>query len=723
MAKGRAMRWMTKMVLALAAMLAAMPPAQAEDGYDLWLRYHLLAPAPRATVAAHAGAIVAPENPSPSLAAALAELDRGLGGLLGAPVPRTATPRPGALVIGTPAELPKLAALDLPLESLGDEGYLIRSVSLDGAPVTLITANTDIGLLYGAFAWLRRAQTGAPLDALDIASAPKITLRMLDHWDNLDRTVERGYAGRSIWDWWKLPDWRDPRYTDYARANASIGINGAVLNNVNASADSLTARYIAKAAALAGVFRPYGIRVYLSARFSAPIEIGGLETADPLDPAVAAWWKAKADEIYAAIPDFGGFLVKANSEGQPGPQDYHRSHADGANMLAAALAPHHGVVLWRAFVYSAENDEDRAKQAYDEFKPLDGRFTPNVILQVKNGPIDFQPREPFSPLFGAMPQTPLGLELQITKEYLGFATHLVYLGPLFEEALDADTYAHGSGSTVAEVVEGKLDGHELSAIAGVANIGSDRDWTGSDFNQANWYVFGRLAWNPDLSSRAIAEEWIKQTFTNDPAFVKPVADMMMASRQAAVDYMTPLGLAHQMGTGHHYGPAPWVSDLARPEWNPVYYNRADARGIGFDRTASGSNAVAQYAPPVAKRFADLDTVGEDYLLWFHHLPWDYRMRSGDTLWNTLVRRYTRGVDAVAAMQRTWQSLAPYVDRERHRKAATFLSIQRREAQWWRDASIAWFQSLSKLPLPPGEEPPAQSLEYYQALRFPHAPGH
>ena len=723
MAKGRAMGWMTGLLLVLTAMAVSAPAAHAEDGYDLWLRYHLLDPAPRDTVTAHATAILAPADPSPSLAAALDELNRGLGGLLGAPAPRTAAPRPGALVIGTPTELPPLAALGLPLESLGSEGYLIRSATFHGAPVTLVTANTDAGLLYGAFAWLRLAQTGAPLDRLDIASAPKIKLRMLDHWDNLDRTVERGYAGQSIWNWWKLPDWRDPRYVDYARASASIGINGAVLNNVNASADSLTARYIGKTAALADVFRRYGIRVYLSARFSAPIEIGGLKTADPLAPEVRAWWKAKADEIYAAIPDFGGFLVKANSEGQPGPQDYHRTHAEGANMLAAALRPHRGVVLWRAFVYSAGNDEDRARQAYDEFKPLDGKFAENVILQVKNGPIDFQPREPFSPLFGAMPQTPLGMEFQITKEYLGFATHLVYLGPLFEEALDADTYARGPGSTVAKVVEGALDEHALSAIAGVANIGSDRDWTGSDFNQANWYVFGRLAWNPEASSREIAREWVEQTFTADPAFVAPVVAMMMGSRQAAVDYMTPLGLAHQMGTGHHYGPAPWVNDLARPEWNPAYYNRADAHGIGFDRTASGSNAVAQYAPPVAERFAALDTVGEDYLLWFHHLPWTHRMPSGDTLWTTLVRRYGRGVDTVAAMQRTWQSLAPYVDRARHQKAATFLSIQRREAEWWRDASIAYFQSLSHVPLPPGEAPPAHRLDYYEALRFPHAPGH
>ncbi|RIA43698.1 alpha-glucuronidase [Hephaestia caeni] len=714
---------MTRLLLALALLLGIAPAAHAEDGYDLWLRYRPLAAAPRAVVAAQAAAILAPADPSPSLRAALGELDRGLAGLLGAPPPRATTPRAGALVIGTPAELPRLTALGLPLARLGDEGYLIRSVTLDGAAVTVIAANTDIGLLHGAFAWLRLAQTGARLDDLDMSSAPRIAIRMLDHWDNLDRSVERGYAGQSIWDWWRLPDYRDPRYTDYARANASIGINGAVLNNVNAAPDMLTPRFIAKAAALADVFRPYGIKVWLSVNFASPKVLGGLPTADPLDPQVAAWWRAKADEIYAAIPDFGGFLVKANSEGQPGPGDYHRSHAEGANMLAAALRPHHGIVIWRAFVYSADNAEDRPRQAYSEFKPLDGRFAANVILQVKNGPVDFQPREPFSPLFGAMPETPLALEVQITKEYLGFATHLVYLAPLFEEALDADTYAKGKGSTVAKVIEGRLDGHALSAIAGVANIGSDRDWTGSDFNQANWYAFGRLAWNPDLSSRTIAEEWIKQTFTTDPAFVAPVAAMMMGSRQAAVDYMTPLGLAHQMATGHHYGPAPWVGDLDRPEWNPTYYNRADANGIGFDRTASGSDAVAQYAPPVARRFADLGTVGDDYLLWFHHLPWGYRMASGDSLWNTLVSRYGRGVDAVAAMQRTWAGLDRYVDRERYAKAATFLAIQHREAGWWRDASIAYFQSLSKLPLPPGARPPAHDLDYYKALRFPYAPGH
>ena len=395
-----------------------------------------------------------------------------------------------------------------------------------------------------------------------------------------------------------------------------------------------------------------------TARFSAPIEIGGLATADPLEPSVRAWWAAKADEIYRAIPDFGGFLVKANSEGQPGPQDYGRSHADGANALAAAVAPHGGVVMWRAFVYSAQPTEDRAAQAFDQFKPLDGRFAANVLVQVKNGPIDFQPREPFHPLFGAMPKTPLMLEFQITKEYLGFATHLAYLGTLYEETLSADTFSRGKGSTVAKVVDGSLDRHALTGIAGVANVGSDRNWSGSQFDQANWYAFGRLAWNPAASARTVAEEWARMTFSNAPQFVQPVVDMMMASRETVVDYMTPLGLAHLMASHHHYGPAPWAEDLERPDQRPTYFHRADREGLGFDRTRAGSGAVTRYAPEVARAFGDIDKVPEKYLLWFHHVPWDRRLASGRTLWDELVVRYSRGVDGVAELQRQWGALAP-----------------------------------------------------------------
>ena len=697
-------------------------PAMAEDGYALWLRYVPLDAGRQAAYRAHATELVVDAG-TPTGRAIRDELQRGLHGLLGrAPVPAARAGRAGAIVVGTPATSPQLAALRLDLSALGEEGYLLRSVRIDGRPATAVAANTELGALYGAFHLLRLVQTAQPLDALDIRQAPKTRVRVLNHWDNLDRYVERGYAGESIWDWHKLPDWTAPRYTDYARANASIGINGTVLNNVNTSAQSLTPMYLEKAAALAGVFRPYGIKVYLSARFSAPIEIGGLETADPLDPAVRAWWKAKADEVYRIIPGFGGFLVKANSEGQPGPQDYGRSHADGANMLAEALAPHGGIVMWRAFVYSHEEPDDRAKQAYTEFVPHDGRFAPNVLVQVKNGAIDFQPREPFHPLFGAMPETPLMMEFQITKEYLGFATHLAYLAPMYAETLRADTHARGPGSTVARVVDGSLEGHQLTGMAGVANIGSDRNWSGSHFDQANWFAFGRLAWDPYLDPEAIAREWVKMTFSTDPGFVDPVVAMMMGSREAVVDYMTPLGLHHLMGRGHHYGPAPWVEGGPRADWTSVYYHRADAKGIGFDRSASGSNAVAQYAPPVAAQFGDLATVPEEFLLWFHHVPWDHRMASGNTLWDELVLRYGRGVDYVAGMRRTWDGLAGKVDPERHAQVAAFLAIQEKEAQWWRDASIAYFQTFSKRPLPAGEPAPPHSLAYYQALQFPFAPG-
>ncbi|WP_414648198.1 alpha-glucuronidase family glycosyl hydrolase [Dyella sp.] len=707
------------MAVALFALFAGS--AHAEDGYDLWLRYRPLPAQQAAAYRSHASQLVFGAA-SPTQTVTRQELLRGLGGLLGrAPAVSDSVTRDGAILIGTPASSPLIQHLQLDTRSLGKEGYLIRSVVVDGHPATAIVGNSDVGALYGAFRFLRLLQTAQSIEHLDLHDAPRLKLRVLDHWDYLNGQVERGYAGASIWDWWKLPDWRDPRYTDYARANASIGINGTVVNNVNAGAEILTPRYLQKVAALADVFRPYGIRVYISARFSAPMEIGGLKTADPLDPQVRQWWRNKADEIYKLIPDFGGFLVKANSEGQPGPQDYKRTHADGANMLADALAPHGGVVMWRTFVYSPSN-EDRAKQAYDEFKPLDGQFRPNVLLQTKNGPIDFQPREPFSPLFGAMPKTPMMMELEITKEYLGFATHLVYLGPLFEEVLRADTMTHGKGSTVAKVIEGSLDGQTLTGMAGVANIGTDRNWCGSIFNQANWYVFGRLAWNPDLSSRAIAEEWVRMTFSNDDAFIHPVVDMMMGSREAAVDYMTPLGLHHQMGPGHHYGPAPWDASEARADWRPVYYNRADRNGIGFDRTRSGSDAVDQYAPPVAAQFNDVKQTPENLLLWFHHVPWDYRMRSGHTLWYELVAHYTQGVEDVKQMRQTWARLDGYIDPQRYQQTAAFLAIQEKEAQWWRDACIAYFQSKSGLPLPAGFAPPQHSLQYYESLKFDNVPG-
>jgi len=702
---------MIALLIAVAAML--WPTAAApEDGYDLWLRYQPVNAAVRANTIEHALTIVSEAN-SPTLKAAEGELQRGLNSLLGRPVRTSSRPLDGAVVLGTSRSSPIIAGLRLPLKKLGREGFLIRSATVDGKRLTVIAGNEDVGVLYGAFAFLRLIQTGQPIDKLDINETPSSPLRMLNHWDNLDRTVERGYAGSSLWDWHKLPEWRDPRYTDYARANASIGINATVLTNVNANAEVLTPQYLEKVAALAETFRPWGIRVFLTARFSAPIEIGGLRTADPADPVVSAWWRAKSDEIYRTIPDFGGFLVKANSEGQPGPQDYGRTHADGANMLADALAAHGGAVIWRAFVYTAKADEDRAKQAFDEFRPLDGRFRPNVMLQVKNGPIDFQPREPFHPLFGAMRKIPVVLEAQITKEYLGFATHLAYLGPMWEEVLEADTCRPRCGTPVGRTIQG---------MAGVSNIGTDRNWTGSQFDQANWYAFGRLAWNHDLRARDIADEWTRMTWGNRPEVVAPIVEMMMHSREAVVDYMGPLGLHHLMATGHHYGPGPWVDNLPRRDWNPTYFHRADASGIGFDRTKTGSNAVSQYAPEVGNCFAARSCVSDAYLLWFHHVGWDVRMRSGRTLWDELLTHYDLGEARVHEMRRTWQSLKGQVDAQRFHEVEGFLDIQEREAKWWRDASIAYFQSVSGRRLPTDMRPPEQSLNNYRAMKFTNVPG-
>jgi alpha-glucuronidase len=687
----------TPLRLLIGALLAVSASAAcAEDGYDLWLRYRLVEAEWRGAYSARATSVVETVR-SPTLDAAANELRRGIAGMLGS--------EPGA-------KLGEGAIVLARSSRGGDEGYCIESRRTGGHAVTMISARSDTGALYGAFALLRLMQTRALPVHLHICDTPAVALRMLDHWDNLDGTIERGYAGPSLWNWAQLPA-IDPRLIDYARADASVGINGVVLNNVNADARILTPDYLRKVAAIADAWRPYGIRVYLSARFSAPMELGHLPTADPLDPRVRSWWRAKADEIYRRIPDFGGLLVKANSEGQPGPQSYGRSHADGANMLADALAPHHGTVIWRAFVYSGATQEDRAKQAFDEFRPLDGKFRPNVVLQVKNGPIDFQPREPFHPLFGAMPRTRLAMEVQLTKEYLGENTNLAYLGTMWSEVLRSRTARPRRTSRVLD---------SLSAMAGVANVGGDRDWTGSEFDQANWYAFGRLAWDPAADPETIAAEWTRMTWGNGPKLVRPIVAMMMRSRQAVVDAMTPLGLAHQMASDHHYGPGPWVSDQPAPLWNPTYYNRADATGIGFDRTAAGSNAVAQYAPRIGRCFADLGCVPDDYLLWFHHLPWTYRMRSGESLWEALVRRYDRGVAQVRAMNRTWASLAPMVDMPRHLETAAKLQRQLLEAQWWRDASIAYFQSVSRLPLPAETRPPDHGLAWYKAIHFDTVPG-
>ncbi len=697
----------------------------AENGYRLWQRYELLSDA--RLIKKYRAAIpeILVEGSTPTLLAAEKELALALEGLLGSPVPLAEKMGNSAsLVAGTPATSAFIRSLNLTerLKAVGDEGYLLLNTTQEGKKALVIAANTDIGVLYGSFHLIRLLQTQQDIDKLSISSAPRIKHRVLNHWDNLDRTVERGYAGFSLWNWHKLPHFIDQRYIDYARANASVGINGTVLTNVNANALVLTEEYLLKVAALADAFRPYGIKVYLTARFSAPLEIGGLETADPLDPQVQAWWKKKAAEIYHHIPDFGGFLVKADSEGQPGPHNYKRTHAEGANMLADALAPMGGIVMWRAFVYSEHAPDDRAKQAYNEFKPLDGQFRDNVLLQVKNGAIDFQPREPFHPLFGAMPQTPLMMEFQITQEYLGQSNHLVYLSPLFKEVLASDTHAKGAGSTVAKVIDGSLDNHRLSGIAGVANIGNDLNWTGHPFGQANWYAFGRLAWDHALSSEAIAEEWIKMTFSNETKLVAPVKQMMLQSYEAAVNYMTPLGLHHIMAWSHHYGPGPWIKDKHRADWTSVYYHQANKEGIGFDRTATGSNAIAQYAPAVAEKFGNVKTCPEDYLLWFHHLPWNYTMSSGNSLWDELALRYQLGVNSVRQMQQSWEGVQPHTDPDRFMQVKSLLAMQEREAIWWKNACLLYFQTFSGMPLPAGVEKPDNDLEYYMQLDPKFVPG-
>jgi alpha-glucuronidase len=718
-----------KNLIFLLFLLISNSNLQAEDGYELWLRYKPVTDPERL---AEYKTLIQNFNivgNSPTLKAAQAELERGLTGLLGRNTP---------LSINSHFRIGTLEALGLTNEyyaknadeKLGKEGFFIFS---QNGKVT-ITAQGDIGVLYGVFHFLRLMQCHYPLKNLDILEKPKVKNRILNHWDNLNRTVERGYAGFSIWDWHRLPDYIDQRYIDYARANASIGINGVVLTNVNANAQILTPYYLEKVKALAAVFRPFGIKVYLTARFSAPIELSKMKTADPLDPSVQKWWKDKIAEIYEFIPDFGGFTVKANSEGQPGPQNYGRNHADGANLFADALAPHGGIVMWRAFVYEASK-EDRHKHGYNEFKPLDGQFRKNVMVQVKNGAIDFQPREPYHPLFGAMPKTPIMPEFQITHEYLGQATHLVYSGSLFQETLNADTYAKGKGSTVAKVMDGSLDGHELTGIAGVANIGTDRNWCGHPFLQSNWYAFGRLAWNHNLQvDRQILSEWLTMTFRGaadstrsirdfSDNFLRPMQQIMSESRENMVNYMTPLGLHHIMAYGHHYGPAPWVDFGSRPDWNCTYYHRADSIGVGFDRTASGSHALSQYPPSVMGQFSDPKTCNLDYLLWFHHVKWGETLSTGRTLWDEMCTRYQSGVDFVSMENRLWQNnLGIYVDKERFEQVRMLLNIQEKEAVWWRNACLLYFQTFSKMPLPSEVTASGKNLDYYKGLRSPYAPG-
>ena len=613
---------MKKALLSLFISVLALT-ASAEDGHQLWLRYQ---PENKAKVMT--------EQQSPTIQIAKQELQTFYDG--------------ASVTLRIDATMPD------------DEGYRI-----DG---NTIRARRDAGLLYGAYALLR-GESGE--------SHPGFPLRLLNHWDNLDGSIERGYAGESIFEWFHLDE---QLIREYARANASIGINGSVLNNVNASPKILTKPYLKEIQKIAQILRPYGIKVYLSINFASPMALGDTKTADPLDKSVARWWKKKAREIYQLIPDFGGFLVKANSEGQPGPGDYHRTHADGANMLADALKPYKGIVMWRCFVYGANHKgEDRVKQAVSEFKPLDGQFRDNVILQTKNGPLDFQPREPYSPIFDQIKKTPNMVELQITQEYLGQSRHLVYLAPMWKEFFSF------------------VNPKELKGIAGVANIGKDRNWCGHHFSQANWYAFGRLAWNPELTSEQIAEEWLRQTFSAEAPFVATVSRIMQESREACVNYMMPLGLHHIFMFDHHYGPEPDGFKAEYPiEWCPVYYHKADKQGVGFDRSSKGTDAVSQYRADIAHTYDNIDTCPENLLLWFHHVPWTYRMKDGSTLWESLQYHYNLGVITVEQHHNIWHNkMRHFVDEQRWREVDERLEDQLQNAREWRDVCLKYFGQFAE----------------------------
>jgi alpha-glucuronidase len=672
----------------------------AEDGSRLWLRYEPLGSlAGRYRDAIQQ--IVVQGNSETSRIIGL-ELETAISAMMGSPISVvTAWTQKPAVIAGTPSssELVRRLGWEDDLAAVGPEGFIIRSTKIEDQHVIAIASTDEKGALYGAFHFLRLLQTGGSIQNLSITEHPRVQLRLLNHWDNLNGTIERGYAGRSLWQWSELPEKINPRYTGYARVNASLGINGAVLNNVNANELILTEEYLKKVAALADLWRPYGLRVYLSANFAAPVKLDELPDADPLSQSVADWWKAKADEIYRFIPDFGGFLVKANSEGQPGPKDYGRTHAQGANMLADALAPHGGVVIWRAFVYDEDVDADRVKRAYIEFTRLDGQFRHNVVVQVKNGPVDFQPREPFHPLFGGMERTPVFAELQATQEYLGQAKHLVYHGTMWKEFLDSDTYAKGADSTVGRVLEGAVHPYRITGMVSVTNPGLDTNWCGHHFSQANWYAFGRLAWNHQLSAEQIAEEWVRMTFTNDNSAVDTIRDMMMSSWETYVSYTMPLGLHHLIG-GNHYAPMPENSLAPRSDWTAVYYHRADEEGIGVDRTGRGNKAVEQYFAPVRDRFDNLATCPEKFLLWFHRCAWDYKTKSGRTLWQELCHQYYRGAEQAANLRDTWQSLAGKIDPQRHKEVADRLEIQAEDAARWRDHILQYFQQYSGMPIAP-----------------------
>lgn len=674
-----------------------MALAVADDGYGLWLNYSKVENEAMLTEYRQSIQYVDIVGNSPTTDLIRRELQTALPQLLGRmPIwDKKPARNSDRLIVRTVTNLSKdeRAALGTSIDRLQTNGFLIKESTKSNA-LYLVGAD-ELGTLYGTFHLLRLIQGQKSLRGIDETQNPRVQLRMLNHWDNLNRTVERGYAGLSIWQWDELPDRIDPRYADYARANASIGINAVAVNNVNASPQILTDEFLEKVAVLADVFRPYGIRVFISVNFASPRVLDGLDSADPLDKEVQAWWKNKTADLYKRIPDFGGFLVKANSEGQPGPQDYGRSHVDGANMLADALAPHGGMLIWRAFVYES-NNKDRVKDPYDEFVQFDGDFLPNVMVQTKNGPLDFQPREPFSPLFGAMPRTPQMMEFQITQEYMGFSTHLVYLPMLYKEILDSDTYAKGASSTVAKVLDGTLQGQHLTGIAGVANIGDSNNWTGHPFGQANLYAFGRLAWDHSLSAAELAEEWIRMTLTQDAAAVNTIKKIMLHSYAHAVNYQTPLGLTVLSSIGHHYGPQPW---------RRANFHHANRKGLGYNRSSTGSKAVEQYFPPLRALFDDMETCPEEFLAWFHHVPWSHKMQSGRTFWEELCAAYYSGVEGIREMQHDWRSVADNIDPSLHQHVAQLLETQEDEAVWWRDACLWYFGQYAPTDIPSTYEKP------------------
>lgn len=663
-----------KKILLTSLLLSAVGVMNADNGHELWLKQ----------LTGQKAEVIVKTQSSPSIDVASQELKDGWKG--------------GAVTLS------KIASDDTASESF--------MIEIKGGKPT-IAAKSDMGLLYGAYHLLRLQNTGANVQDTILAEAPCFDLRILNHWDNLDASCERGYAGKSIF--WDEYDNQPQRIKEYARANASIGINATVIDNVNASVKILNTDYLQKIKGFADIMRPYGVKIYLAVNFASPVLKSHLrydkdakktrkdllDTADPLDPRVQEWWANKCNEIYSLIPDFGGFLVKANSEGQPGPNDYNRTHAEGANMLARALKPHNGIVMWRSFVYAA-NDPDRAKLAYAEFKPFDGQFEDNVIIQIKNGPVDFQPREPHTSLFGAMPKTKQMVEFQITQEYLGHSNHVAYLGTMWEEF-----YGYVKPST-------------LVAASGVANIGMDENWCGNVMAQSNWYVFGRQSWNPAIPAEVIAREWTKQTLApKTVASENAIVDIMMRSREAIVDYMMPMGLHHQFADNHHYGPGAWISHKnVRLDWQPPYYHKADTEGLGFNRTTTGTDNVSQYAADYAQLVNNIETCPEKFLLWFHHVPWNYPV-AGEPMWDRLCHHYQNGVNEVRAMQAQWNSVKNDIDSEIFDAIAYKLSVQLKDAIWWKDGMLDYFQTWSKMPYPADVEPSQHNLEDLKKVLLPY----